>query len=399
MNIKKTLKDAFVINGQISITPDNFSLFIRIYALVVSFIHVGYFVIMHYFNSGIISYFNIISVILYLACFLICKRPKDVASIFYASFAEIIVFSLISTCYYTNVTSFILLIIVLIPLACLMKFWQDSIFHETLFQAGRMVILCGVIFTIEAVKLISFPNLGMVALDPVGDKVLEYYNMVVVFGTILLTGVAFTSVSVHENRKSNDRFEVLAEKLVIALSETVEAKDEYTKGHSSRVAKYSTMIAERLNWSESEIKTVFYAGLLHDVGKIGILDTIINKRGGLSDEEFAMVKTHPLIGERILKRITEIPELMITAKYHHEHFDGKGYPDGLRGHNIPEIARLVGVADSYDAMTSNRSYRGIMAQQDVIREMIDGLGTQFDPVFGKVMLELIKEDTEYTMHE
>ena len=399
MNVKKTLKDSFVIDGKISITPDNFSLFIRMFALVVCFMHVGYFFIMRQYDSGILSYFNIFSVILYFACFLICSETKDVASIYYASFAEIIIFSLVSTFYYTNVYSFILLSIVLIPFACLMKFWQESILHETLFQAGKMVILCGVIFAIETVKIISFPESGMVTLTNHGKKVLEYYNIAIVLGSLILSGVAFTSVSVHENRKSNDRFEVLADKLVFALSESVEAKDEYTKGHSSRVAKYSTMIAKRLNWSESEIKTVFYAGLLHDVGKIGINDTIINKKGSLSNEEFNIIKIHPLIGERILKRITEIPELMITAKYHHEHFDGSGYPDGLSGHNIPEIARLVCVADSYDAMTSNRSYRGIMAQQDVVKEMIDGLGTQFDPVFGKVMLEIIKEDDGYLLHE
>lgn len=399
MNIKKTLKDAFVVNGNISITPDNFALFIRFYALIVSLIHVGYLIIMLHFNCGIFSYFNIFSIVLYLACFLVCRKTKDIASIYYASFVEIILFSLVATCYFTNITSFILLIVVLIPLACLMKFWQDSIFHETLFHAGKMVILCGLFFAIETIKLVSFSEMGSVTVDPLGKQVLEYYNLAIVFGTILLSGVAFTSVSVHENRKSNDRFEVLADKLVFALSESVEAKDEYTKGHSSRVAKYSTMIAERLNWSESEIKTVFYAGLLHDVGKIGINDTIINKKGGLSDEEFDMVKLHPLIGERILKRITEIPELMITAKYHHEHFDGSGYPDGLKGHNIPEIARLVCVADSYDAMTSNRSYRGYMSQPDVLREMIDGLGSQFDPVFGKAMIDIINEDTQYTMHE
>lgn len=399
MNIKKTLKDAFVVNGNISITPDNFALFIRIYALIVSLIHVGYLILMLHFNCGILSYFNIFSIVLYLACFLVCRKAKDIASIYYASFVEIILFSLVATCYFTNITSFILLIVVLIPLACLMKFWQDSIFHETLFHAGKMVILCALFFAIETIKLVSFSEMGSVTVDPLGKQVLEYYNLAIVFGTILLSGVAFTSVSVHENRKSNDRFEVLADKLVFALSESVEAKDEYTKGHSSRVAKYSTMIAERLNWSESEIKTVFYAGLLHDVGKIGINDTIINKKGGLSDEEFDMVKLHPLIGERILKRITEIPELMITAKYHHEHFDGSGYPDGLKGHNIPEIARLVCVADSYDAMTSNRSYRGYMSQPDVLREMIDGLGSQFDPVFGKAMIDIINEDTQYTMHE
>jgi len=399
MNIKNTLKDAFVVNGNISITPDNFALFIRFYALIVSLIHVGYLIIMLHFNCGIFSFFNIFSIVLYLACFLVCRKIKDIASIYYASFVEIILFSLVATCYFTNITSFILLIVVLIPLACLMKFWQDSIFHETLFHAGKMVILCALFFAIETIKLVSFSEMGSVTVDLLGKQVLEYYNLAIVFGTILLSGVAFTSVSVHENRKSNDRFEVLADKLVFALSESVEAKDEYTKGHSSRVAKYSTMIAERLNWSESEIKTVFYAGLLHDVGKIGINDTIINKKGGLSDEEFDMVKLHPLIGERILKRITEIPELMITAKYHHEHFDGSGYPDGLKGHNIPEIARLVCVADSYDAMTSNRSYRGYMSQPDVLREMIDGLGSQFDPVFGKAMIDIINEDTQYTMHE
>jgi len=140
-------------------------------------------------------------------------------------------------------------------------------------------------------------------------------------------------------------------------------------------------------------------GLLHDVGKIGILDTIINKTSRLDDEEFAAIKTHAAVGADILKKIADIPELMIGARWHHERFDGRGYPDGLAGEEIPEVARIIAVADAYDAMTSNRSYRGSMPQEKVRAEIEKGRGTQFDPKFADIMVTMIDEDTNYMMRE
>lgn len=184
-----------------------------------------------------------------------------------------------------------------------------------------------------------------------------------------------------------------------ALASAIDAKDPYTKGHSSRVAEYSRKIAELAGKDEQDCEEIYYAALLHDVGKIGISRTILNKNGKLTDEEYQIIKEHPNIGAQILSSISESPYLSIGAKSHHERYDGKGYPEGLKGEDIPEIARIIAVADAYDAMTSSRSYRGTIPQQLVREEFIKCLGTQFDPVYGKLMLHLIDIDAEFQMKE
>ena len=140
-------------------------------------------------------------------------------------------------------------------------------------------------------------------------------------------------------------------------------------------------------------------GLLHDVGKIGVPDAVINKPAKLTDEEFAMIKNHPAMGSRILKNIKEMPALATGARWHHEKYGGGGYPDGLSGNDIPEEARIIAVADAYDAMSSRRSYRDVLPQEVVRGEIEKGKGTQFDPKFADIMLSMIDEDTEYTMKE
>ncbi len=200
----------------------------------------------------------------------------------------------------------------------------------------------------------------------------------------------------EERRKSVER---MSKQLVEALTSSIDAKDPYTNGHSSRVAKYSVMLAQRMGYDEEQINQVHYAALLHDVGKIGIPDAIINKASGLTDEEYETVKAHPLIGARILSKITEIPNISLGAKWHHERYDGTGYPEGLKGDEIPEVAKIIGVADTYDAMASKRSYRDVLPQDVVREEIAKGAGTQFDPRIAKLMLELIDADKEYTMRE
>ena len=140
-------------------------------------------------------------------------------------------------------------------------------------------------------------------------------------------------------------------------------------------------------------------GLLHDVGKIGVPDEVINKPGRLTDEEFACIKKHPAIGYKILSNIKEMPELSAGARFHHERYGGNGYPEGISGLDIPEVARIIAVADAYDAMTSNRSYRGVLPQEKVRDEIEKGKGTQFDPQFADIMLEMIDEDQEYRMRD
>ena len=187
--------------------------------------------------------------------------------------------------------------------------------------------------------------------------------------------------------------------VVQALAEAIDAKDTYTNGHSGRVADYAKEIAKRYGYTKEQQEEIYMMGLLHDVGKIGVSDAVINKPGKLTDEEFAQIKTHPIMGERILKKIREMPKLSIGARWHHERYDGSGYPDGLVGKNILEEARIIAVADAYDAMTSHRSYRDVLPQEKVRGEIEKGKGSQFEPVFADIMLQMMDEDTEYTMRE
>lgn len=191
----------------------------------------------------------------------------------------------------------------------------------------------------------------------------------------------------------------LFEQTANALVNAIDSKDTYSHGHSIRVAEYSKKIAEAMGKSEETCMKVYYAALLHDVGKIGVPVSIINKKGTLTDEEYEVIKQHPVIGNQILSSISEYPYLSIGAHFHHERYDGKGYPDRLKGEDIPEIARIIAVADAYDAMSSNRSYRAAIPQQLIREEFVKGTGTQFDPEISRIMQHLIDLDSEYQMKE
>ena len=208
--------------------------------------------------------------------------------------------------------------------------------------------------------------------------------------------VAIQTKASEEGRRKVERLSLQS---MSAMAAAIDAKDRYTNGHSERVAKYSNLIAIRAGKNKKETQEIYYIGLMHDVGKIGIPDDIINKKSKLDDAEFATIKTHPTIGADILKNIDEIPNIAIGARWHHERYDGRGYPDGLKGDEIPEIARIIGVADAYDAMTSNRSYRSVMSQEKVRSEIEKGKGSQFDPFFADIMLQIIDEDKDYELHE
>ena len=195
-------------------------------------------------------------------------------------------------------------------------------------------------------------------------------------------------------RKTKEN-ELLSLHVVQTLAEAIDAKDRYTNGHSARVAGYAREISRRFGYTMKQQEDIYMMGLLHDVGKIGIPDSVINKTGTLTAEEYEVIKTHSAVGARILRKIEEMPKLVEGARWHHERYDGKGYPDGLAGDSIPEEARIIAVADAYDAMSSRRSYRDILPQETVIDEIKKGKGTQFDPGFADIMLAMIEEDPEY----
>lgn len=225
----------------------------------------------------------------------------------------------------------------------------------------------------------------------------EFFILAVLIGAfhVITRNMMYT----NEVVKAHDETKRLAVEMMEALAHTIDAKDKYTKGHSVRVANYSRMLASRMGLSDKECEDVYYYGLLHDLGKIGVPNSIINSDTKLTDEQFKVIQKHPQIGFDILSEIQSRPDLTIGARWHHERYDGKGYPDGKKGEEIPLLARIIAVADSYDAMTSNRSYRQYLPQDVVREEIIKNSGIQFDPKIAQCMVDIINEDKEYNLHE
>lgn len=191
--------------------------------------------------------------------------------------------------------------------------------------------------------------------------------------------------------KRRQQTERLSLQMMQTLALTVEAKDEYTRGHSHRVAEYAALIAKELHWSPEEILNLKYAAHLHDIGKVGIPDTILNKPTRLTPEEYAVTKEHTVIGGEILKNITLLQQSADVARHHHERYDGKGYPDGLKGTDIPLYARIVAIADGYDVMNTNHACRNSLPEASIIREFRENSGTQFDPELTEIFLMLLEE--------
>ncbi len=286
----------------------------------------------------------------------------------------------------------------LIPVICFFILFFEVFRYLKSFKAGVKISIFLFIIMPMAASILQLGNYGI-----------SFINISMATVAVLLYIFAFIDmnksieranrIEVSYLRKEQERMHNLFEQTAMALVNAIDAKDKYTHGHSSRVADYSRKIAEMCGKTEEECEEIYYAALLHDVGKIGIADSIINKEGKLTDEEYAEMKRHPVIGAQILSSISEYPYISIGAKHHHERYDGRGYPDGLKGDDIPEIGRIVAVADAYDAMTSKRSYREAIPQQKVREEIVKGSGTQFDPKFAKIMQHLIDMDLDYNMKD
>lgn len=236
---------------------------------------------------------------------------------------------------------------------------------------------------------------------------MRYQQNFVLYPSIFVTVVLIVAFSVimrnikymNETRLAQRDLKELSVEVMEALAHTIDAKDEYTRGHSIRVARYARMIAEKMGYTGEQCENIYYMGLLHDIGKIGVPNEIINKPTRLTDEEYDVIKKHPMTGNDILMEIKSHPELAIGARWHHERYDGKGYPDHKTGEEIPIEARIIAVADTYDAMTSNRSYRSYLPQKAVREEIEKNIGTQFDEAPARCMIQIMDEDTEYVLHE
>ena len=177
-------------------------------------------------------------------------------------------------------------------------------------------------------------------------------------------------------------------KTIKSIASALDAKDPYTHGHSMRVTLYSIILAKELNTPEDQLELIETAGLLHDIGKIAIPESILCKAGKLTDDEFKIMKTHPINSEKLLSSIKKLHDICPGVKYHHEKWNGKGYPEGLAGENIPFAARVIAIADTYDAMTSTRSYRKALSHEVAIEEIEKCAGTQFDPNLAKKFIEI-----------
>jgi len=230
-------------------------------------------------------------------------------------------------------------------------------------------------------------------------------GVIIIPNEILLAVVLFDVVylwiqEVRDRKKleiTNNELFVAQEELKRANLDTMkalivseEARDPYLTGHSRRVTEYTLAIADRMNISEKEKKHMEYAGYLHDIGKIGISDAILHKEGKLNEEEWKAIKMHPTMGVEILDSLKFLPKEKFMIRHHHERYDGKGYPDGIKGSDIPLGARILAVADSFDAMNSRRSYRAPLTREKIISELKTGCGTQFDPKIVDIFLEIVK---------
>ncbi|MBQ4523908.1 MAG: diguanylate cyclase [Lachnospiraceae bacterium] len=185
------------------------------------------------------------------------------------------------------------------------------------------------------------------------------------------------------------QIEQISFETIATIASIIEAKDSYTKGHSIRVSEYSAKLARKLGWDEDKIRNLKYIALLHDIGKVGIPDSILNKPGKLTEIEYGIIKSHTSIGSDILREIETIPDVALGAKYHHERYDGKGYPEGIAGNEIPEVAKIICICDAFDAMNSRRIYRDKLSEEAICKQFEEGKGTQFDADYTDVFLELI----------
>lgn len=197
-----------------------------------------------------------------------------------------------------------------------------------------------------------------------------------------------------ELRETYEALEKAYLETIQTLRFSVEAKDTYTRGHSDRVSEYSVLIGKSLNLSDDDLKTLQIGGLFHDIGKIGIPDAILLKDSKLTDEEYSEIKNHPSIGAHILSSASIFQNMVPIVKHHHERYDGNGYPSRLSGDSIPYLARITAIADSFDAMTSKRTYRNSLPIDIVTSEILKNRGTQFDPNITDTFLDILNNHYE-----
>lgn len=236
------------------------------------------------------------------------------------------------------------------------------------------------------VELISINTVHFVK-----DGTFTLAGLYIMLGFCVWQQVIDSDVVEKELRKKTEDLDKMTLGTIITIANTVDAKDKYTGGHSLCVAEVSKDIGKRMGWDDEQCQKIYNVGLLHDIGKIAVPDYVLNRPGRLTDEEFAIIKRHPVTGAKILKDIAILDNVQEGALYHHERWDGRGYPKGLSGEDIPIFARVIAIADSYDAMSRNRIYRKHLEKEQIINEFIKNSGSQFDPSIAAVFVGMLNE--------
>lgn len=273
-------------------------------------------------------------------------------------------------------------IVVVVATICYDLFKRKDKSYEIVAVGIGLLAICGIMqLVMDQILMLSivsgtFMSMGLIILVICG----------------LLQSVRRIAKMDGDRAQAIEQVESLSRTAMEALAKTVDAKDRYTSGHSMRVAGIACLIAKELGWDDEQIFELRFQGMMHDIGKIGVPDTVLNKPGRLNGIEFELIQSHTTVGSDILKNVTSIPGVEPAARHHHERYDGNGYPDHLAGEDIPLNARIIGIADAYDAMNSDRIYRKALPKSKIREELIKGKGTQFDPKLIDVFVKLIDEE-------
>lgn len=228
-------------------------------------------------------------------------------------------------------------------------------------------------------------------------KIIDIYTFwlaIIVFGICGVSGICYLTIQLRmkDVRKQKEWYRQMINEFLKTFANVIDAKDKDTVGHSLRVANSARELSKRMGMPQEEQERIYYIALMHDIGKIGIPDAILQKPAKLEDDEYEIIKRHTIIGGEILKDLTAIEDIACGAKYHHEHYDGSGYPEGLKGEEIPLYARIICVADSYDVMANRRCYKKALGKEEIIEELKICSGVHFDPKIVEKMLEILEEN-------
>ncbi len=357
-------------------------------------------------NPAIVGFFNLYIIDLFTNEGGMKNEPKRLTAIRYLSFIGVLLvvisqftgfyYTFDSTNHYQRAPGFIICYI--IPILGLILQLSVIIQHGKRLNVGihlSIILFTAMVIIASFIQIFAY-GLSLTNMTCVGMAVLLYIFALVDMNKTAEKAHRQEIEYLEEARESMRR---LFEQTTTAFVDVLDAKNKYTVGHSRRVARYSKRIAELSGMSEEECDEVYFSALLHDVGKLAIPESIITKNARLSDEENELYMKHCELGNQILSSITDYSNISEGAFFHHERYDGGGYPQGLKGEKIPEVARIIAIADFYDILTSKRSYRGRLPQTRVREEFVKETGERFDPKYAKILLQMMAADVDYKMKD